>query len=197
MNRGDNVHIRVCNQLPLNGTGIHFHGICQLSTNYADGATSQTERPIAPGGCHTYKWKATQHGTGWYYSHYSIQYAESVLGPIVIHGPKMANYDIGLGLFFLTDYYHESVFELGTRPLVKQLGNSPIAVNGLINGKNVHKNGGARHEIVFTPGKKHLLRPVNTGSEVTFRFAIDAIDALLLPSTATTPTSSPAAPGTI
>jgi len=37
----------------------------------------------------------------------------------------------------------------------------------------VHDRGGKRHEVVFTPGKKHLLRLVNTGSEVTFRFGID------------------------
>ncbi|KAK0639737.1 multicopper oxidase-domain-containing protein [Cercophora newfieldiana] len=171
-NWGDNVEVRVCNRLPTNRTSIHFHGIRQLNTNYADGATSQTECPIAPGDCHTYRWKATQHGTSWYHSHYSIQHAEGVLGPIVIHGPKTANY---LGPLLLTDYYHESVFELATRPLVKcALGIPPIAINGLINGKNVYHDSGARYEIRFTPGKKHLLRLVNTGSEVTFRFAIDS-----------------------
>ncbi|KAK4443526.1 Cupredoxin [Podospora aff. communis PSN243] len=172
-NWGDNVHVRVCNHLPSNGTSIHFHGIRQLHTNYADGATSQTECPIAPGDCHTYRWKATQHGTGWYHSHYSIQYADGVLGPIVIHGPKTADYDIDLGPLLLTDHYHASVFELATRPLVKSLGIPPVAINGLINGKNIHHSSGSRHEIVFTPGRKHLLRLVNTGSEVTFRFAID------------------------
>ena len=172
-NWGDKVQVTVCNYLDTNGTGLHFHGVRQLNTAYADGAISQTECPIAPGDCHTYKWTATQHGSSWYHSHYSLQYGEGVLGPIVIHGPNTANWDIDLGPLLLTDYYHESVFELATRPLVKVLGLPPIAVNGLINGKNVHHNGGQRHELTFTPGKKHLIRLVNTGSEVIFRFAID------------------------
>jgi FtsP/CotA-like multicopper oxidase with cupredoxin domain len=172
-NWGDNVEVQVCNHLPLNGTGFHFHGVRQLNTNYADGATSQTECPIAPGRCHTYKWKATQHGSSWYHSHYSIQYADGVLGPIIIHGPSTANWDIDLGPLFMTDYYHDSVFDIAQRPLVKTLGIPPIAVNGLMNGQNVHDDGGKRHELQFTPGKKHLLRLVNTGSEVTFRFGID------------------------
>lgn len=32
---------------------------------------------------------------------------------------------------------------------------------------------GSRAEFTFTPGKKHLLRLVNTGSEMIFRFAVD------------------------
>jgi len=170
---GDEVEVRVCNELPLNGTGIHFHGLRQLNTNYADGTVSQTECPIAPGDCHTYRWTATQHGTSWYHSHYSIQYAEGVLGPIVVHGPSTADWDVDLGPVLLTDHYHESVFELATRPLTRQLGIPPVAVSGLINGQNSHRDAGRRHELVFTPGKKHLLRLVNTGSEVTFRFALD------------------------
>ncbi|KAK3995106.1 multicopper oxidase-domain-containing protein [Cladorrhinum sp. PSN332] len=173
-NWGDDVHVTVCNNLDVNGTGIHFHGVRQYNSNYADGAASQTECPIAPGDCFTYKWKATQHGSSWYHSHYSLQYSQGILGPIVIHGPKTANYDIDLGPINMEDYYRESVFELSQRPLTRILGIPPVAISGLINGKNTDLLGsGSRHEIVFTPGKKHLLRLVNTGSEITFRFAID------------------------
>ncbi|KAK4168059.1 multicopper oxidase-domain-containing protein [Cladorrhinum sp. PSN259] len=172
-NWGDNVHVTVCNNLDRNGTGIHFHGVRQLNTNFADGAASQTECPIAPGDCFTYKWKATQHGTSWYHSHYSLQYSQGVLGPIVIHGPKTANYEIDLGPINMEDYYRESVFELSQRPLTRVLGIPPVPISGLINGKNTDLSSGSRHEIIFTPGKKHLLRLINTGSEITFRFAID------------------------
>jgi FtsP/CotA-like multicopper oxidase with cupredoxin domain len=170
---GDNVEVRVCNHLPSNGTGIHFHGIRQLNTNYADGTTSQTECPIAPGDCHTYRWKATQHGSSWYHSHYSLQYGDGVLGSIVIHGPNTADWDVDLGPLLLTDYYHNSVFELAEQVTTKALAVPPVADNGLINGQNTYKTGGKRHQLTFKPGKKHLLRLVNTGSEVTFRFGID------------------------
>lgn len=172
-NWGDDVEVKVCNHLPDNGTSIHWHGIRQFYTNYADGVTSQTECPIAPGDCHTYKWKATQHGSSWYHSHYSIQYSEGLLGPILIHGPSTADWDVDLGHFLLQDYYHDSVFDIAQRPLVKSLGIPPIAVNGLINGKNNYKKGGQREQLKFTKGKKHLLRLANVGSEVTFRFSVD------------------------
>ena len=172
-NWGDDVEVKVCNHLPDNGTSIHWHGIRQYYTNYADGATSQTECPIAPGDCHTYKWKATQHGSSWYHSHYSLQYGEGLLGPIVIHGPHTADWDIDLGPFLMNDYYHDSVFNIAQRPLVKTIGIPPVAVNGVINGKNNYNNKGQREELKFTKGKKHLLRLANVGSEVTFRFSVD------------------------
>ncbi|KAK0628829.1 Cupredoxin [Bombardia bombarda] len=172
-NWGDTISVRVCNSLPTNGTGIHFHGVRQLNTNYADGTISQTECPIAPGDCHTYVWQATQYGSSWYHSHYSLQYGEGLLGPIVIHGPNTANYDIDLGPVLIQDYYHESVFALAAQPLTYILGVPPVAVNGLINGKNNYSGSGKRAELHFTPGKKHLLRLVNTGSEMIFRFGID------------------------
>jgi len=102
-NWGDNVQVCVC---------IQFHGIRQLNRNFADGAVSQTECPIAPRRLPHYRWKATQHGSSWYHSHYSIQYGDGVLGPVVVHGLKTANYDVDIGPMLLTDYYHESVFEL-------------------------------------------------------------------------------------
>ncbi|KAK3688141.1 Cupredoxin [Podospora appendiculata] len=173
-NWGDDISVQVCNQLTLNGTGIHFHGIRHLNTNYADGATAQTECSIAPGDCHTYNWKATQHGTSWYHSHYSLQYADGVLGPIVIHGPHTANWDIDLGPLVITDYYHESAFALAGTATTQTLGIPPVAVSGLINGKNTNlTTGGSRYQMTFTKGKKHLIRLINTGSEVIFRFAID------------------------
>ncbi|RPA80406.1 hypothetical protein BJ508DRAFT_239962 [Ascobolus immersus RN42] len=172
-NWGDDIVVHVYNELTTNGTGIHWHGVRQLFNNPADGAVSQTECPIPPGGMRTYRWKATQHGSGWYHSHYSLQYTDGVLGPIVIHGPRTANYDIDLGPVLMTDHYHESAFKLQEKVSIDTLGLPPVADNGLINGKNVYKKGGAREEFVFTPGKKHLLRLANVGSEVTFRFSVD------------------------
>jgi len=59
-----------------------------------------------------------------------------------IIGPSTSNWDIDLGPILMTDYYHDSVFEIAQRPLIKQLGVPAIAVNGLLNGKNVFNEGG-------------------------------------------------------
>jgi hypothetical protein len=45
-------------------------------------------------------------------AHYSAQYAGGALGPIVIHGPLTADYDIDLGPIMLSDWYHSDYFTL-------------------------------------------------------------------------------------
>lgn len=66
-----------------NGTSIHWHGIRQKQTMDMDGVNGITQCPIAPGDSFTYTFKATQYGTSWYHSHYSVQYADGLQGPLV------------------------------------------------------------------------------------------------------------------
>jgi FtsP/CotA-like multicopper oxidase with cupredoxin domain len=55
---GDDVIIHVANNLVLNGTAIHWHGIRQLGTSEYDGVPGVTQCPIAPGDTLTYKFHA-------------------------------------------------------------------------------------------------------------------------------------------
>lgn len=48
-----------------------------------DGVNGITQCPIAPGDTFTYNWTALQYGSSWYHSHYSVQYADGALGPLV------------------------------------------------------------------------------------------------------------------
>ena len=48
-----------------------------------DGVNGVTQCPIAPGDSFTYSWKAQQYGSSWYHSHYSVQYADGAVGPMV------------------------------------------------------------------------------------------------------------------
>ncbi|KAF2674123.1 hypothetical protein BT63DRAFT_419433 [Microthyrium microscopicum] len=162
---GDTIQITVTNNLPINGTGIHWHGMRQLHSNQMDGTNGITECPIVPGGSRTYTFKATQYGTSWYHSHYSVQYGDGLVGPIVINGPTTANYDIDLGALPLTDWYSEPMFELlASRPTVP-----PTSQSILVNGTGPQ----APSTIKFTPGKAHLIRVVNTGINNNFHFGID------------------------
>lgn len=113
---GDTVQVTVINKMRHNGTSIHWHGIRQNQTMDMDGVNGLTQCPIAPGDNLVYKWKATQYGSTWYHSHYSIQYADGLVGPLVcslfflhcnlessilpmltycqtIYGPSSGNYD--------------------------------------------------------------------------------------------------------
>ncbi|KAF2839969.1 multicopper oxidase [Patellaria atrata CBS 101060] len=162
-NWGDTVRVHLTNACTnRTGTSIHFHGIQQKNTFQSDGVVSLTQCPVAPGDTITYEWKATQYGTSWYHSHYSLQAWDGAFGPILIHGPASENYDIDLGHVFINDSFNAA----------------PPQENGLINGNNTYQfpNGtvvGKRAEIVFEPGKTHLLRLVNSAIEAQFNFTIE------------------------
>ncbi|KAF2661805.1 multicopper oxidase [Lophiostoma macrostomum CBS 122681] len=169
-NWGDTLVIHVTNSLTANGTGIHWHGVRQNWTVQNDGVPSITQCPVAPGESLTYTWKATQYGTSWYHSHYSLQAWEGVFGPIVIHGPATANYDEELDTVMITDWDHQTADSLWTYAQV----NGPVPMDtGLINGMNVYNDTGARYEAAVTSGKSYLLRLVNTAIDTHFKFSID------------------------
>jgi Multicopper oxidase len=48
-----------------------------------DGVNGMTQCPIAPGDSFNYTFRAMQYGSSWYHSHYSVQYADGAVGPMV------------------------------------------------------------------------------------------------------------------
>ncbi|KAI4632662.1 hypothetical protein J4E80_000019 [Alternaria sp. BMP 0032] len=158
---GDDLEITVTNNLQSNGTGLHWHGLRQLGSNEQDGVNGITECPIAPGDSKVYMFKATQYGTTWYHSHYSVQYGDGLVGPLVIRGPATANYDIDLGALPMTDWFHATTFTVNAAAV--HANGPPVADNVLINGTMTSAAGGSYAETILTPGKAHLLRLVNTG----------------------------------
>lgn len=79
----------------------------------------------------TYRFRATQYGSTWYHSHFSLQYADGLYGPLVLNGPATADYDEDLGLLFLSDWSHTSAFALWDSA---RAGAPPSLENGLVNG---------------------------------------------------------------
>ena len=102
-NWGDHVKVTVHNEMQDNGTSIHWHGIRQLGTNPNDGTTGVTECALAPGSSRVYQWQATAPGSSWWHAHFSVQYADGVRGPIIIHGPASADYDVDMGSVMVDD----------------------------------------------------------------------------------------------
>ncbi|KAK2736808.1 laccase, multicopper oxidase, benzenediol:oxygen oxidorectuctase [Onygenales sp. PD_40] len=185
-NWGDTLIIHVKNDMEHNGTAIHWHGIRQLNSNDQDGVPGVTQCAIAPGETYTYKFQATQYGTSWYHSHFSAQLGDGLYGPLVIHGPATANYDIDLGPIHITEWFHETSWVLWERH--NKNGGIPlrpnaVAENGLINGTNVFPcdkeedpnctDSGKRSETTFVPGKKHRIRVIDSQVDGWMRFSID------------------------
>ncbi|KAJ5090129.1 CAZyme family AA1 [Penicillium argentinense] len=83
MDEGDEVSIAVTNHLPFNSS-VHFHGIEQKGTPWADGVSGLSQWAILPGQTYTYKWTATQPGTYWYHSHDKDRIMDGLYGAIQI-----------------------------------------------------------------------------------------------------------------
>ncbi|KUJ18329.1 laccase from botrytis Aclada At 1.67 A resolution [Mollisia scopiformis] len=177
---GDNLIIHVTNNLEVNGTSIHWHGIRQLNNTEYDGVPGVTQCPIAPGQTFTYKFQATQYGSTWYHSHLTQQYGDGLLGPLIINGPATADYDEDLGMLFLSDWSHTPASELWDSA---RQGAPPVLEGGLINGTNVFDctgstdplcvGGSKKFETVFETGKKYRIRIINSAIEGHFQYSID------------------------
>uniref|UniRef100_A0A0D6R761 Laccase n=1 Tax=Araucaria cunninghamii TaxID=56994 RepID=A0A0D6R761_ARACU len=81
---GDTIIVEAHNRAKYNAT-LHWHGVRQIRTAWADGPGYITQCPIQPGGSYTYRFTIIgQEGTLWWHAHVSWLRA-SVYGAIVIY----------------------------------------------------------------------------------------------------------------
>nr|AGY56176.1 laccase 8 [Volvariella volvacea] len=97
--KGDEFVIEVDNQLTLpelrKSTSIHWHGLFQRGSQWADGPAFVTQCPISPGHKFTYRFTATEEaGTYWYHSHLDAQYCDGLRGAFVIYDPNDPHLDL-------------------------------------------------------------------------------------------------------
>jgi FtsP/CotA-like multicopper oxidase with cupredoxin domain len=139
-NRGDRLLVNVTNTLP-NATTVHWHGLYQNGTNWMDGTTGVTQCPIPPGKSFLYNFTLdNQYGTYWYHSHFSTQYSDGLVGPLIIHAPEEASVRNGYDfdqIILLSDWYHDLSASLLPGYLASGNENlEPVPDNGLIQGTN-------------------------------------------------------------
>ncbi|KAL8051371.1 hypothetical protein ABFX02_06G143800 [Erythranthe guttata] len=83
VNNGDTLVVKVVNRARYNVT-IHWHGVRQMRTAWADGPAFVTQCPIRPGGSYTYRFTIDgQEGTLWWHAHSSWLRA-TVYGALII-----------------------------------------------------------------------------------------------------------------
>ncbi|GJZ05882.1 laccase-12-like protein isoform X2 [Tanacetum coccineum] len=91
VNNGDSLVINVVNRAKKNVT-IHWHGVRQNTTAWADGPEFITQCPIRPGESYTYRFTISgQEGTLWWHAHSSWIRA-TVYGAIVIRPKEGTSY---------------------------------------------------------------------------------------------------------
>lgn len=171
-NWGDMVIINVHNQLTDNGTTIHWHGVRQTGSNDQDGVPGVTECAIAPGKSRTYVWRASSYGTSWYHSHWGLQYGDGIQGPIIIHGPATADYDVDAGPVMISDTFGMTATQFGS--LIAHIGPKGTD-NYLLNGKNTKFDlSSGQHSLwKVKQGKKYLFRFINSASQNMYSISID------------------------
>ncbi|KAI0134094.1 Cupredoxin [Xylariales sp. AK1849] len=115
---GDTVVVNLKNGLGNQTTGLHFHGISQINTNFMDGASMVNQCPLLPGSSIKYEFLADAPGTYWYHSHNMGQYPDGLRGAFVVYDatdPYADQYDEEV-ILTLSDWYHSQ-----TLPLVQTL----------------------------------------------------------------------------
>ncbi|KAF5365055.1 hypothetical protein D9758_010968 [Tetrapyrgos nigripes] len=174
-NKGDNFQINVINQLDddtmLKTTSVHWHGLFQAGTGWADGPAFVNQCPIASGNQFLYNFFATdQAGTFWYHSHLSTQYCDGLRGPLVIYDPDdpyADSYDVDdeTTVITLADWYHDKAETL----------TFPASDATLINGLGRFDGGNATELAVITveQGKRYRFRLINVACDPNFVFSID------------------------
>nr|GMD52998.1 laccase-12-like [Ipomoea batatas] len=91
VNNGDTLEIKVINKAQYNVT-IHWHGVRQIRTAWADGPEFITQCPIRPGGSYTYRFTINgQEGTLWWHAHSSWLRA-TVYGALIIRPREGESY---------------------------------------------------------------------------------------------------------
>ncbi|KAG0514822.1 hypothetical protein BDA96_10G226200 [Sorghum bicolor] len=114
-NAGDLIRVEVTNSLHTEGVVIHWHGIRQIGTPWADGTASISQCPINSGERFTYEFIADKPGTFFYHGHFGMQRAAGLYGSLIVNGteqqpePFAAEYDGELNML-LSDWYHENVY---------------------------------------------------------------------------------------
>ncbi|XP_027072807.1 laccase-7 [Coffea arabica] len=186
---GDTLVVHVFNKSPYNLT-IHWHGIFQTLSGWADGPGYVTQCPIVPGNSYTYRFNvAGQEGTLWWHAHVSTLRA-TVYGALIIRPragrtypfPKpYREYPIILG-----EYWNANVVDVERQGLAS--GAAPnnsdaYTINGFP-GDLYPCSSNYTHKIKVIKGKTYLLRIINAAlnNQLFFKIAdhnltVVAVDA--------------------
>ncbi|KAI0881802.1 putative ferroxidase [Annulohypoxylon maeteangense] len=157
-NVGDFVVVNLNNKLGNETTGLHFHGINQISSNDMDGAVGTNQCPLPPDYSVKYRFYADAPGTYWYHSHSMGQYPDGLRGPLIIHDPDDPyedDYDEEV-ILTLSDWYRDqtpTLLQTMIQPNNTQFA-PPLPNSTLIN------DGGDGH-IPVEAGKTYRIRMIN------------------------------------
>ncbi|KAF8184481.1 yellow laccase [Pholiota molesta] len=166
----------------LTSTSIHWHGLFQEGTTWADGPIGVNQCPISPGHSFLYQFSVPdQAGTFWYHSHHSTQYCDGLRGPLVIYDRNDPNRNFNAisaytTVITLADWYERNPLSYLPVPYpAPSAGLVPTADAVLINGIGRYTGGPTVPLTVIRvlPNKRYRFRLVSISCDPNFTFSID------------------------
>ncbi|XP_023531516.1 L-ascorbate oxidase [Cucurbita pepo subsp. pepo] len=123
-NAGDSVVVELTNKLHTEGVVIHWHGILQRGTPWADGTASISQCAINPGETFFYNFTVDNPGTFFYHGHLGMQRSAGLYGSLIVDPPQGKkepfHYDGEINLL-LSDWWHQSIHKqevgLSSKPI--------------------------------------------------------------------------------
>ncbi|RLN44443.1 hypothetical protein BBJ28_00006137 [Nothophytophthora sp. Chile5] len=174
---GDEVEVHVTNEL-TEQTCIHWHGMRQFGTQEMDGVSGITQCQIQPNVTAIYRFTPDKCGSFWFHGHEEVQYAFGLRGPLIVHCP--ANQLVAWEktvykeyTILLADWYHDLPVgaPIWDTVLINNVGRYNCTVAEAAGKECVA--GRPLPRFTFVPGKKYLLRLINTSAMASFKVSID------------------------
>ncbi|KAK6943052.1 Multicopper oxidase, C-terminal, partial [Dillenia turbinata] len=186
---GDTLVVHVFNKSPYNLT-IHWHGVFQRLSGWADGPVYATQCPIRPGNSYTYTFTITgQEGTLWWHAH--VQWLRAtVYGALIIRPRAGHSYPFPKPYkevpILLGEWWNANVIDVENEGLTT--GGAPnISDAFTINGRpgDLYSCSDLKtYELTVKQGKTYMLRIINAAlnNQLFFKiaghnFTVVAVDA--------------------
>lgn len=176
VNEGDTLVVHVVNDSPY-PLSVHWHGVFQLRSGWADGANMITQCPIQPSCTFTYRFNITaQEGTLWWHAHSSLLRA-TIYGALII---KPRNGSSGYPFpkpydeipILLGEWWNRNVVDVEKDGYLTGRGpgiSDALTINGLP-GDQTPCKGAGMYRVEVEYGKIYLLRIINAAVNVDLFF---------------------------
>ncbi|GAB2231774.1 hypothetical protein Droror1_Dr00010786 [Drosera rotundifolia] len=192
---GDTLRVHAINKSPYNIT-LHWHGVFQRLSGWADGPEYTTQCPIQPGNSYIYKFTITgQEGTLWWHAHVQVLRATVYGGLIIYPRDGRSAYSFPMPHkeypIILGEWWNANVVDVENQALAT--GGAPNVSDAfLINGQPgdlypCSSNGTYKLEV--SHGKTYLLRIINAAlnTQLFFKIASHNITVVAVDASYTTP----------
>ncbi|XP_064638257.1 uncharacterized protein LOC135494275 [Lineus longissimus] len=204
---GQNITVHIVNRLLDVAISMHFHGIHQRGTPFADGVGYVSQCPINPGQTFSHNFKIFQpSGTYFYHGHVGTQRTMGMYGAFIIKNKPVPNTaESAEHLLMLQDYNHDWTSEMmfykflygtyqgttkisSTRSLDGGKFHRFYYQSGLINGRGRYhdptkpnsNNGAPLTKFKVKKGSKYRFRVIGAGAMFPFRVSVDGHELLVV-----------------